>query len=115
MKWFRLAAKQGHAFAQNSLGAMFHGGHGVAQDYAEAMKWFRLAAEQGHADAQYNLGAMYANGQGTPQDYVQALVWFSLAASALSDATQNRDLIASKMTSQQLAEAQRLISEWTPK
>ncbi len=42
-------AKQGDANAQNNLGFMYYKGHGVPQDYAEAVKWFRKAAEQGNA------------------------------------------------------------------
>ena len=49
---YRLAAKQGHAEAQCSLGFMFANGRGVAQDDAEAARLFRLAAEQGYAAAQ---------------------------------------------------------------
>jgi uncharacterized protein len=44
-KWYRLAAEQGSASAQNTLGTMYHGGIGVSQDYAEAVKSYRLAAE----------------------------------------------------------------------
>ena len=47
-------------------------------------------------------------------------MWFNLAASQLSGearetAMKNRDLIAEKMTSEQIAEAQRLAREWKPK
>jgi TPR repeat protein len=45
-------------------------GHGVPQDYVEAVKWFRRAAEQGFADAQDSLARMYVQGQGVPKDYV---------------------------------------------
>ena len=31
---------------QSFLGTMYLDGHGVPQDYAEAMKWFRRAADQ---------------------------------------------------------------------
>ena len=94
---------------------MYDHGQGVPQDYAEAVKWYRLAADQGYAVAQYNLGFMYADGQGVPQDYVQSHMWFNLAA-AQSDANavQNRDIIAAKMTPDQIAEAQRLAREWKP-
>ena len=51
LKWFRLAAEQGLAEAQNDLGYMYKEGQGVTQDYKEALKWYRLAAEQGHAEA----------------------------------------------------------------
>src|SRR3989337_2079662 len=56
IKKFRKLAEQGGAEAQNNLGAMYHEGEGVPQDYKEAVKWFRKAAEQGNAPAQSNLG-----------------------------------------------------------
>ena len=62
VKWYRLAAEQGHAKAQYNLGLMYDNGEGVPQDYKEAVKWYRLAAEQGVASAQTNLGFMYYNG-----------------------------------------------------
>ena len=51
MKWFRLAADQGNAAAQNNLGVLYEEGQGVPQDYAVAMKWFSLSAAQGFQDA----------------------------------------------------------------
>ena len=47
VKWYRLAAEQGHAYAQNKLGNMYQFGEGLTQDILEAMRWFRLAADQG--------------------------------------------------------------------
>ena len=88
----------------------------MAQDYAAAAGWYRKAADQGNADAQYNLGNKYANGQGVPQDYVQAHKWFNLSAtSGDADAVKNRDLVASKLSPAQIAEAQRLASAWRKK
>jgi hypothetical protein len=55
MRWYRLAAAQGYAAAQNNLGWMFDNGLGVAEDKAEAVRWYRLAAAQGYAAAQINL------------------------------------------------------------
>ena len=80
LRWFRRAAEQGHAGAQNNIGGAYREGHGVAQDYEEALRWFRRAVEQGHADAQSNIGRMYMNGWGVPQDYREALRWFRLSA-----------------------------------
>ena len=71
-KWYRLAAGQGHAIAQNNLGGMYAYGRGVPKNDAEAVKWYRLAADQGFARAQHNLGLIYANGTGVPQDDVLA-------------------------------------------
>jgi uncharacterized protein len=59
---------------------MYAFGHGVLQDYAEAIKWSRLAANQGYADAQFNLGIAYANGQGVPKDYAEGAMWLRRAA-----------------------------------
>ena len=80
VKWYRLAAEQGDAKAQNNLAAMFSLGRGVAQDYVEAVKWYQRAAEQGDAAAQNNLGAMFEQGQGVPQNYEDAVKWYRLAA-----------------------------------
>ena len=123
IKWQRLAAEQGDAGAQSRLGLMYEGGWGVRKDYAEAIKWYRLAAEQGYAPAQSDLGLSYKHGRGVPQDYVQAHMWFNLAASrapaseaGVRDmAIKGRDIVASKMTPEQIAEAQKLAREWKPK
>jgi hypothetical protein len=59
---------------------------------------------------------MYDNGNGVPQDYVQAHMWFNLAGvQGDEDATKKRDIVAAKMTPDQIAEAQRLAREWKPK
>ncbi len=123
VKWFRLAADQGHARAQTSLGTMYASGHGVPQDYAQAAKWFRLAADQANAWAQIMLGIMYQAGDGVPQDYVEAHKWFNLSAAWASDdekdvrhgAVNKRDILARMMTPTQVAEAQRMSREWQPK
>jgi hypothetical protein len=50
-QWYRLAAEQGNAQAQGTLGYMYAAGLGVAQDYVLAHMWFDLSAQQGNADA----------------------------------------------------------------
>ncbi len=115
-KWFRKAAEQGNADAQFNLGLMNKLGRGVPEDYSAAVRWFQKAADQGQDKAQLNLGVMYANGEGIPQDYVQAHMWFNLAAhNGLEVAGKNRDIIATEMTPQQIAKAQRLAREWKSK
>jgi len=61
VRWFRKAADQGLALAQDNLGGMYANGRGVRQDDAEAVQWHQRAANQGIALAQNNLGYMYAN------------------------------------------------------
>ena len=47
LKWYRLAAMQGHGPAQQNLGVMYVLGQGVPQDYVQAHIWFNLAAANG--------------------------------------------------------------------
>ncbi len=110
----RPLAEQGDARAQTSLGGMYYNGQGVQRDYDEAAKWARKAAEQGYAPAQVYLGVMYWNGQGVPQDAVRAYMWLNLAAAQEPDAVRERDVAASQMTPDEIAEAQRLAREWKP-
>ena len=60
---------------------------------------------------------MYRTGAGVPLDYVKAHMWYSLAVAQSSGKdrvrrVRSRDDIAAKMTADQVAEAQRLASEW---
>jgi hypothetical protein len=103
-------AEQGHAFAQNNLATMYAQGLGASQNYAEAARWFRRAAEQGERYAQNNLGYLYAEGLGLARDDVLAYMWFSLAGE-----TENRDLVAERMSAAQIAEAEQLARDWRPK
>ena len=112
VKWYRLAAEQGDAFAQYNLGLMYNNGDGVPQDYKTAVKWYILAAEQGNASAQGNLGAMYDKGKGVLQDYVRAHMWYNITAiSGDKVASNNRDIVAKRMTPSQLETAQNLARE----
>ena len=123
LRLLRPLADRSVAEAQHELGFMYFNGMGVPQDYVEAVKWYRLAADQGLADAQYDLGVMYTSGQGVPQSYVLAHMWLNLAAAQIpasrkedrDNAVKARDLIAAKMTPEQIAEAQKLAREWKPK
>jgi hypothetical protein len=77
--YYRLAAEQGDADAQTSLGTCYAYGLGVVQDRAKAVRYYRLAAEQGHARAQANLANCYAHGSGVAQDPAEAVRSYRLA------------------------------------
>ena len=66
--YYRLAADQGHAGAQNNLAVCLAQGKGVEKDEAEAVRYYRLAADQGDADAQFQLALYLASGQGVSRD-----------------------------------------------
>jgi hypothetical protein len=119
MRLFRLSADQGYAPAQFNLGVMYSEGQAVTRDEAEAVRWYQLAAEQKNPEAQYNLGVAHAKGEGVTQSYVNAHMWFSLAAERFSKseprkyelAVRNRNLMAAKMTNEEIALAQKLARE----
>ena len=46
VRWYRLAADQGIAVAQITLGLMYGTGRGVPQDDVQAHMWFNLAASR---------------------------------------------------------------------
>ena len=114
-KWLRKSADRGNTDAQALLGAAYAAGQGVLQDYAEAVKWLRLAADQGNSAGQWFLGTMYIEGYGVPQNYAIAHMWLNLgAAGGNKEAAKQRDALTAEMTSEQIAEAQRLAREWKP-
>ena len=119
-KWYRKAAAQNDAQAQYNLARMYDTGHGVERDAKEAFNFYRKAAELGLPAAQLNLGVAYAEGRGVAKDPVAAHQWFNLAAGAADDdnirenATRNRDVIGTLMTSEQIERAQALAREWKP-
>lgn len=74
------AAKEGNAYAQNYLGAMYETGAGVEKDKKKAVQWYHAAAEQGLAEAQNNLGLLYYYGNGVNKNHKKAIQWFCKAS-----------------------------------
>ncbi|KWV57805.1 hypothetical protein AS156_36970 [Bradyrhizobium macuxiense] len=115
--WRRLA-DEGDGTSQYNLGQMYETGQGVAQDFAVAAEWYRRAAESGIPHARLSLGVAYALGRGVPQDDLQAYKWLSLAVLSYKanegrrSAERARDLVATRMTSREITEAQHLVREW---
>ncbi len=83
------------------------------------MRWYRLAAEQGVAQAQYNLGSMYDNlgsmyeyGRGVLQDNILSHMWYNIgSANGNKKSSEWRDMIAAKMTPQDISKAQAMAKE----
>ena len=76
----KTAAEQKDADACYWSGLCCYHGHGVEQDYTQAMEWFRKAIELGHKYAYYWLGICYYHGHGVEQDYAQAAQLYQKAA-----------------------------------
>ena len=84
-RWERMAAEQGHVYAQANLSFRCYS----ASDLAGAFEWCQRAADGELAWAQYNLGLMYQKGEGVARSETEAAHWFGLAASqGFADAQQ---------------------------
>lgn len=108
-----LAAARGDARAQAQLGFMYENGFGVPQNYVIAADLYQSAAAKGDVFGQSRLGLSYHKGHGVPQ----SVVWLNLAAAGASGRQADyyrrlRDAVASKMTSAQIFEGQRLALIW---
>lgn len=117
-KWYIKAAVQGNAYAQAWTGIYFASNG----DLAASIRWLQRAADQGEPSAQLNLGLDYMKGLGVPKDYVQAYKWFNLAASSTGGNNEvvkaafvcREGLATTFMSSEQVAEAQRLSTAFVP-
>ena len=91
VRLYRLAADQGNADAQYSLGFMYDIGWGVDENLAEAVKWYKLAADQRYPEALCTLGDMYENRRGVDENLAEAVKWYRLA-DAQGDAVARNNL-----------------------
>ncbi|UXM96588.1 sel1 repeat family protein (plasmid) [Bartonella sp. HY329] len=80
LKWFELAANQGHIGAQRSLGMMYLLGEDIKIDTAKGLKWLERAANQNDSNSQYFLATIYEEGKRVPVDKKLALKWLERAA-----------------------------------
>lgn len=113
--WYRLAAAQGHIMAQHSLATAYRLGAGIDQDATEAARLYLQAAQAGDAKSQRDLGLLYDRGEGVLQDFVQARLWLGLATdNGDAEAVAALKRLANKLTSNQVAEAERLAKDRLP-
>jgi TPR repeat protein len=118
-EWYRKAAEQGFAEAENGLGELYTDGNGIQKDPAEALKWLSKAAEQGNRPAQMNLASIYVNGTGTVRNIEEACFWATVANSAdtpvmdLNAAVDiRRTLCPEKLTPYQQDELKKRVDMW---
>jgi TPR repeat protein len=115
-RWYRLAADKGNPDGEVNLGSLYYNGVSVAENRPEAARLYRLAAEKGDAAGQYNLGIMYRGGLGIEQDLVQAYYWSALAeGQGRPGAKVEKELAAKEMTPEQIAEAEKKVSNFRPR
>jgi TPR repeat protein len=111
-EWFRKAAENGYAPAQQILAWMYFTGKGVRQDYEVAAHWLQLAAHSGDPRGQLDLGYLYEHGKGVPLDYVTAYMWYETALSGGEQRARERLRSVSKvMTIEQINRATAAVHE----
>ncbi|HRF44600.1 MAG TPA: tetratricopeptide repeat protein, partial [Candidatus Competibacteraceae bacterium] len=112
-EWYRKAAGQNVPLAQVLLGLLYATGRGVPRDDSQAFAWFEKAANNHLPLAQYGLGMLYSNGRGVKADWIKAHLWLDLAVSGgYVGATQPLDMVASRLSQTELAEARHLAQQW---
>ena len=111
--WYKRAADQGNTKAMHNLAVLSANQSKGAPDYATAAAWFEKAAEHGLSDSQFNLAVLHENGLGVDQDLTTAYKWLALAAkSGDKEAVRRRDILKGKMTAEQLAKAETMVTTW---
>lgn len=108
----RVTAQQGDADSQRLLGLAYQNGEGVEYDVNEALHWYERAAASGDADSQILLGWLHGYSTDIEHDLITALKWYSIAYLDLSVAKTRTASLRKRMTSAQIAEAERLAREW---
>ena len=78
-------------------------------DYIVAAEEWYMAGSRGDVASQFRLAQLYERGLGAPQDFVEAHRWYNIAASlGHAEARKARDELGTRITTDQLTEAQRL-------
>ena len=111
--WSGKAALQGNADAQYGLGLGYMQGKSAPKNAQLAMGWLSKAAAQGHTEALLLMARAYQRGDGAPKDAVLAYALNSLALTHKNSAiaTQQRDNLANKLSSEQLVASNKLAAE----
>lgn len=115
LRWYEAAADQGNTRAMYNLGVGYAEGWAGAKDAPEASRWFTRAARLGFVDAQFNLAVLYERGLGVPPNLSDAYKWYAIAAkSGDAESKKRLDAIATQLSADDLAAAQRAAMTFQP-
>jgi len=114
-RWHSLAAERGNTTSMVELAQLYREGSGVEKNLTKMVGWYRKAAENGNDLGKVELADCYREGLGVPRDYVQAYAWLKRCKSFMLEhfAPGKLELLAGKMTPEQVAQAERLADERT--
>lgn len=78
-RWYRKAAHQRFAAAENNLAFLYNTGGGIRADHAAGFEWYRRAAEDGIDDATLTVARLLLTSAEPMRDRHEAMVWFAIA------------------------------------
>ena len=115
-RWYKKAAEQHEPRALHELAMMHRSGEGVEKNENEALYLISEAANWGNHESQYVLGNIHKSQQRMAD---VAYLWFSLSAASSDQkiatlAKSELATLSKRMTTDQIAKAQRLSQGWTP-
>ena len=110
LQWHKMSAKLGDASSMIEAADYYREGLGVEKDFTMMAAWYMLAAEKDDETGKLLLAKCYELGVGAPKDYVQALAWYKRSRGSQDKAAS----LAEQMTPDQIAETDRIVSEWKP-
>jgi TPR repeat protein len=112
---YESAAAQGNRHAMSNLAVLYAGASDKMKDFAEAARWFQRSASLGYVDAQFNLAVLYERGDGVPQSLLDAYKWYTIAAASGDAVAKTRaDAIATQISPDELAAAQKAVVDFKP-
>ena len=80
VSWFRRAAEQGNALAQDDLGVMYRDGRGVPEDYEQAVRWVPPGGRARQRRRPETSASCTVPGRGVREDEEEAARWYRRAA-----------------------------------
>ncbi|WKL55925.1 tetratricopeptide repeat protein [Asticcacaulis sp. ZE23SCel15] len=112
VRWYRLAAEQGHGGSQFILAEKLMRGEGVARNETEAFAWYQKAGFKDHAVARFKAADMLAKGVGTDKNLLRAYVEFSrLAKGGDQNAAVRAQTLFDQLTPEEKAKAEGYLAE----
>ena len=127
--WYERACKLGSNPGCHDIGVSYeYGKNGVNKDIIKAYSYYVIAAEHGFMQSQYNLASLYSNQHVQPPNDVEGLKWMLLAQDAAKkcqsvplcqwiseDPPGHKSKIKSRLTKDQVMNAEGLAISWKPK
>ena len=84
-------------------------GEAKPEDETKALEWNFKSAQSRHIESPNYIGILYENGDGKPEDDIAAYAWWLIGINRGDEAPRNNmELLAEKLTPEQLTKAKEL-------